>query len=122
MAVSETTSQSLHNNDQPSAAPEPQHPRRDQNKTEKQGDDQSEDENQEEDNNTNEDESQGYVEKLMQYKLVDGKKFFLVKWQGSSVKTWEPEEHINADLIRQYHITRTQTGRARRRRTKSCFY
>lgn len=112
----------LHNNDQPSAAPEPQHPRRDQNKTEKQGDDQSEDENQEEDNNTNEDESQGYVEKLMQYKLVDGKKFFLVKWQGSSVKTWEPEEHINADLIRQYHITRTQTGRARRRRTKSCFY
>lgn len=68
--------------------------------------------------------SHGYVEKLMQYKLVNGKKYFLVKWQGSSVKTWEPEEHINDELIRQYHITRTQMGRARkhRRRTRSCFY
>lgn len=68
--------------------------------------------------------SYGYVEKLMQYKLVNGKKYFLVKWQGSGVKTWEPEENINDELIWQYHITRTQTGRARkrRRRTRSCFY
>lgn len=50
---------------------------------------------------------------------TNGKKYFLVKWQVSSVKTWEPEEHINKDLIHQYHITMTQTGRARRRRTKS---
>lgn len=28
---------------------------------------------------------------------------------GSSVKTWEPEEDLNEDLIRQYHITRMCT-------------
>lgn len=63
--------------------------------------------------------SHGYVEKLMQYKLFNGKKYFLVKWQGSSVKTWEPEEHINDELIRQYHITRTQMGRARKHRRRT---
>lgn len=77
-------------------------------------------------NDHSKEENHGYVEKLIQYKLIIGKKHFLVKWQGSNQKTWEPEENINEELIRKYHIDKTQSGRTRkrgrRRRTRSCFY
>ena len=63
----------------------------------------------------------GYVENLLQYKFINGKKCFLVKWYGSSVKTWEPEEHINPALVERYHITKTQSGKARKRKKGSCF-
>lgn len=65
---------------------------------------------------------QYYVEKLLRYKFRDGKKFFRVKWMGHSERTWEPEENLPQILVKEFHITKTQQGSARKKKTKlTCF-
>ena len=73
------------------------------------------------DNDSSPDDNVGYVENLIRYKCIKGKKFFLVKWFGHTDRTWEPEEHLNPHLVQQYHINRTQIGRARKHKKSSCF-
>lgn len=42
------------------------------------------------------------VDKLLDSKIKKGKTYYLVKWQGNYSNSWEPEENINSNLIRQY--------------------
>lgn len=73
------------------------------------------------DDNASSDTLHGYVEKLVKYKYIRGKKHFLVKWMGCPDKTWEPEENLNPALVQKYHIDRTQTGRKKKRKKRTCF-
>lgn len=67
------------------------------------------------------DDNIGYVEQLLTYKYINGKKYFQLKWIGHSERTWEPEDNINPTLIQEFHINRTQKGKARKRKKRSCF-
>lgn len=67
------------------------------------------------------DDNIGYVEQLLAYKYINGKKYFQSKWIGHSERTWEPEDNINPTLIQEFHINRTQKGKARKRKKRSCF-
>ena len=42
-----------------------------------------------------------YVEKILDMKVVDGKKLFFLKWEGfsDSENTWEPEENIQTNIM-----------------------
>uniref|UniRef100_A0A8W8N0V7 Chromo domain-containing protein n=1 Tax=Magallana gigas TaxID=29159 RepID=A0A8W8N0V7_MAGGI len=51
-----------------------------------------------------------FVDKLLRYKFVKGKKLFRVKWLGYGERTWEPEENLPPCLVRKFHITKTQQG------------
>lgn len=63
-----------------------------------------------------------FVDKLLRYKFVKGKKLFRVKWLGYGERTWEPEENLPPCMVRKFHITKTQQGSARKKRTKlTCF-
>ena len=63
-----------------------------------------------------------FVDKLLRYKFVKGKKLFRVKWLGYGERTWEPEENLPPCLVRKFHITKTQQGSARKKKTKlTCF-
>lgn len=62
------------------------------------------------------DDNIGYVEQLLTYKYINGKKYFQLKWIGHSERTWEPEDNINPTLIQEFHIDRTQKGKARKRK------
>jgi DNA invertase Pin-like site-specific DNA recombinase len=42
------------------------------------------------------------VDKLLDSKIKKGKTYYLVKWQGNYSNSWEPEDNINSNLIRQY--------------------
>ncbi len=42
------------------------------------------------------------VDKLLDSKIKKGKTYYLVKWEGNYPNSWEPEENINSNLIRQY--------------------
>ena len=52
------------------------------------------------------------VDKLLNYKKQNNKKYYLVKWTGTDDKgkpwedTWEPAKNITPDLIQQYHQER----------------
>lgn len=67
------------------------------------------------------DDNIGYVEQLLTYKYINGKKYFQLKWIGHSERTWEPEDNINPTLIQEFHINRTQKGKAHKRKKRSCF-
>ena len=58
--------------------------------------------------------NQYYVDKLLRYKYVNGRKHFRVKWLGHSERSWEPEENLPPALVRQFHITKTQKGTTRK--------
>jgi len=45
-----------------------------------------------------EDEGIYEVEDLLEYKLIDGKEFYLVKWKGYNETSWEPDENIGQEL------------------------
>ncbi|KAK3086461.1 hypothetical protein FSP39_018761 [Pinctada imbricata] len=64
-----------------------------------------------------------HVEKLLRYKYDKGKKIFRVQWVGYSERTWEPEENLPPVLVRQFHITKTQRGTAKKKKKKglNCF-
>lgn len=44
------------------------------------------------------------VEEIVGMKLLDGKRMFRIKWVGypSCQNTWEPEGHLQSDLVRSY--------------------
>ncbi len=42
------------------------------------------------------------VDKLLDSKIKKGKKYYLIKWEGDYPNSWEPEDNINTNLIRQY--------------------
>jgi DNA invertase Pin-like site-specific DNA recombinase len=42
------------------------------------------------------------VDKLLDSKIKKGNTYYLVKWQGDYPNSWEPEDNINTNLIRQY--------------------
>ena len=53
------------------------------------------------------------VEKLLRMRKRAGKRQFYVKWEDGS-KTWEPEENLSEDLIREYFVTHTKQGKKRK--------
>ncbi|CAC5426199.1 Retrovirus-related Pol polyprotein from transposon 297 [Mytilus coruscus] len=59
------------------------------------------------------------VEKLVQSKKVNNEQQFLVKWVGYREKTWEPEQNLPIQMVRQYLATKTQKGTRRRKRKRN---
>jgi RNase H-like domain found in reverse transcriptase/Integrase zinc binding domain/Chromo (CHRromatin Organisation MOdifier) domain len=45
------------------------------------------------------------VDKIIGYRLVSNKPHYLIHWKGyqHSEDTWEPEEHLTPDLVKEYH-------------------
>ena len=68
--------------------------------------DENETESEDDENNEPDDQrDQLYkVEKLLRMRKRAGKRHFYVKWEDGS-KTWEPEENLSDDLIREYFVT-----------------
>ena len=65
---------------------------------------------------------EGYVEKFIKYKALNGKRHFLVKWVGHSNRTWGPVENIPSSLVNQFYLTKTQRGTKRKsKRGMTCF-
>jgi len=44
-------------------------------------------------------ETEANVEELLRRKIVNGKKFYQVKWESSQIKTWEPLENLTVSPI-----------------------
>lgn len=64
------------------------------------------------------------IDKLLACKTQNGVKYYKVKWTGYSARTWEPAENLPSDLIREFHTSKTQKGKARKKTKKSkltCF-
>ena len=74
--------------------------------------DENETESEDEENNEADNQSdQLYnVERLLRMRKRAGKRQFYVKWEDGS-KTWEPEENLSEDLIREYFVTHTKQGK-----------
>ncbi|CAC5402687.1 unnamed protein product [Mytilus coruscus] len=62
------------------------------------------------------------ISRILKSRKNKGKPEFLIKWAGYTEKTWEPEEHIPTEIIRQFYATRTQKGTRRRRPVKNAFF
>ena len=58
------------------------------------------------------------VHSLTKCKWVNGKRQYLVKWEGYPNRTWEPEEYIPDHLVRHFHIHKTMDGRSKGKRKK----
>ncbi|CAG2189121.1 unnamed protein product [Mytilus edulis] len=58
------------------------------------------------------------ISRIIKSRKNQGKPEFLIKWAGYTEKTWEPEEHIPTEIVRQFYATRTQKGTRRRRQSK----
>lgn len=45
------------------------------------------------------------VEKILKYKIKNGKRFYFIKWKNfpPSDNSWEPEENLTVDLVAEYH-------------------
>jgi hypothetical protein len=56
------------------------------------------------------------VEKIEASKVVRGKQFYKIRWQGFSERTWEPAENIPGELKRQFHIRVSARPRRRAKR------
>ncbi len=56
------------------------------------------------------------VEKLVESKRYKGIRWYKVKWVGESKRTWVPEYNISDNLIRDFHIRKTQARKRRKRR------
>ena len=54
------------------------------------------------------------VDRLLKSKLVNGQKYYLIKWKGKFPNSWEPEDHISNYCKRQFNIRRTQQGTLRK--------
>jgi hypothetical protein len=55
------------------------------------------------------------VERLIKVSRGQGKKWYRVKWKDKSPSTWVPEEEINDNLKREFHIKHTYSGKRRKR-------
>ncbi|CAG2216313.1 unnamed protein product [Mytilus edulis] len=60
------------------------------------------------------------IEKLLQRRKYKGEPQFLVKWVGFKEKTWEPEQNLPIQLVRQFLATKTQGGKRRKRCFELC--
>ena len=59
------------------------------------------------------------VERLIKSANYKGKRIYLVKWKDKGLKsTWQGVEDIPPNLIREFHIKKTISGRAKRRKIK----
>lgn len=61
----------------------------------------------------------GVVKKLLAYSRYRGRHLYKVQWEDSKQTTWEPKENLPAFMVRDFHVHRTQRGKARKRR-KQC--
>lgn len=59
------------------------------------------------------------VEDLLEYKPIDGKDFFLVKWKGYSETSWEPDENIGNELAELKEAARRGGGDKKRKHDKA---
>ncbi|CAG2209499.1 unnamed protein product [Mytilus edulis] len=62
------------------------------------------------------------ISRIIKSRKNQGKPEFLIKWAGYTEKTWEPEEHIPTEIVRQFYATRTQKDTRRRRPVKNPFF
>lgn len=62
-----------------------------------------------------------FIDQLLRMRTKDKEKQYLVKWQGYSERTWEPASNIPSEIIREFHIQKTQKGKKRKRKRQSCF-
>ena len=62
------------------------------------------------------------IEKLVKYRYRNNKRQFQIKWKDYPERTWEPEENIPNELIKEFNINKTQSGKAKKKRNKRvCF-
>jgi hypothetical protein len=54
------------------------------------------------------------VDRILGCKLQQGVRYYHIKWVGYSRTTWEPASNLNRDLIRQFHLSKTLSGKARK--------
>ena len=63
------------------------------------------------------------VEKILTTKMIQGKRKYRIKWKNYRDPTWEPEEHIPTELLKEYYKTHTKQGKRRKRgNVKSAFH
>jgi len=68
------------------------------------------------DNAQSEEEEIYEVERILASRTQNGVKQYKIKWKGFPTPTWEPKDNIPDELLQQFHIRRTTTGRRRKRR------
>ena len=56
------------------------------------------------------------VEKILASKLQNGSRLYKIKWKGYRETTWEPANFIPDQLKRDFHIRKTNEGRARKKK------
>eukprot|EP00105_Crassostrea_gigas_P036076 XP_019920224.1 PREDICTED: kinesin-related protein 4-like [Crassostrea gigas] len=71
-----------------------------------------------EDEGSDDDERRYNVEKIINDKIMRGKRYFRIKWEGfsSTDNSWEPEENIPNALIQEYFRVKSERRRQRWRR------
>lgn len=57
------------------------------------------------------------IKKIIKWRYVQGKRQYLVQWEGNYPKNWLPEENLGPGLIHEYNATRTMAGKKRKRKT-----
>ena len=56
------------------------------------------------------------VHSLRRSAIINGKRHYQVKWKGYSKTTWEPEENIPEELVRDFHIRKTKRYKSTKHR------
>ena len=56
------------------------------------------------------------IDKIASSGLYNGKRIYKVKWKNVKNTTWENMESLPQTLVQEFHISKTQTGRTRKRR------
>ena len=56
------------------------------------------------------------IDKIISSSLYNGKRIYKVKWKNIKNTTWENTESLPQKLVQEFHISKTQTGRTRKRR------
>jgi hypothetical protein len=54
------------------------------------------------------------VDRILECKTIHGIKHYRIKWVGYSQTSWEPATNLNRELIRQFHLRKTLSGKARK--------
>jgi len=50
------------------------------------------------------------VERVLEMKVQNAQKSFLIKWEGYEKPTWEPETHLDKEMIRAFEVERVKTA------------
>ena len=56
------------------------------------------------------------VDKIIRMVKKGNKKWYYVQWTDTKERTWEPLANVPPKLIQEYHVHRTQTGKARKQK------